>query len=193
MRADTGARSYCVLIMSCAPDGKADRGFCHVRGLLPAAVAAGPRPWVDAAVGTQGLGPQCAPSKQFATSTEQELESVALLQARGWGVVVSDYEGYTTGATPTYVAGVSEAHSVLDMARAAASVPGTGISPATRWATMGYSQGGGASSWAASLASAYAPDLQLITDVSGGCRPTSRTSPNHWTVACSERACSCTR
>ncbi|WIX92301.1 lipase family protein [Amycolatopsis sp. DG1A-15b] len=107
-------------------------------------------------------------SKQFATSTEQELEPVALLLAQGWGVVVSDYEGYTTDATPTYVAGVSEAHSVPDMARAAASVPGTGISPATRWATMGYSRGGGASSWAASLAPAYAPDLQLITDVSGG-------------------------
>ncbi|WP_329056202.1 lipase family protein [Amycolatopsis sp. NBC_01488] len=131
-------------------------------------LGAGSRPWVDLAVGTQGLGPQCAPSKQFATSTEQELEPVSLLLARGWGVVVIDYEGYTTGSTPTYVAGVSEAHSVLDMARAAASVPGTGISPATRWATMGYSQGGGASSWAASLAPAYAPDLQLITDVSGG-------------------------
>jgi secretory lipase len=131
-------------------------------------LGAGSRPWVDLAVGTQGLGPQCAASKQFATSIEQELEPVALLLARGWGVVVSDYEGYTTGSTPTYVAGVSEAHSVLDMARAAASVPGTGISPATRWATMGYSQGGGASSWAASLAPAYAPDLRLITDVSGG-------------------------
>ncbi|WP_329063596.1 lipase family protein [Amycolatopsis sp. NBC_01480] len=131
-------------------------------------LGAGPRPWVDLAVGTQGLGQQCAPSKQFATSTEQELEPVTLLLGQGWGVVVSDYEGYTTGSTPTYVAGVSEAHTVLDMARAAASVPGTGISPATRWATMGYSQGGGASSWAASLAPAYAPDLRLITDVSGG-------------------------
>jgi Secretory lipase len=33
---------------------------------------------------------------------------------------------------------------------------------------MGYSQGGGASSWAASLAPSYAPDINLITDVSGG-------------------------
>jgi hypothetical protein len=131
-------------------------------------LGAGPRPWVDLAVGTQGLGQQCAPSKQFATSTEQELEPLELLLAKGWGVVVSDYEGYTTGSTPTYVAGVSEAHTVLDMARAASAIPGTGISPATRWATMGYSQGGGASSWAASLAPSYAPDLTLITDVSGG-------------------------
>jgi hypothetical protein len=131
-------------------------------------LGAGPRPWVDLAVGTQGLGQQCAPSKQFATSTEQELEPVELLLAKGWGVVVSDYEGYTTGSAPTYIAGVSEAHTVLDMTRAAAAVAGTGISPATRWATMGYSQGGGASSWAASLAPSYAPDLTLITNVSGG-------------------------
>jgi hypothetical protein len=129
---------------------------------------AGPRPWVDLAVGTQGLGPQCAPSKQFATSTEQELEPVELLLANGWGVVVSDYEGYTTGSTPTYVAGVSEAHTVLDMARAATSIAGTGISSTAPWATMGYSQGGGASSWAASLAPSYAPELKLVTDVSGG-------------------------
>ncbi|MEU4675338.1 lipase family protein, partial [Amycolatopsis sp. NPDC023774] len=131
-------------------------------------LGAGSRPWVDLAVGTQGLGEQCAPSKQFVASTEQELEPVELLLARGWGVVVSDYEGYTTGATPTYVAGVSEAHTVLDMARAAGAVAGTGISSTTRWATMGYSQGGGASSWAASLAPSYAPDLRLVTDVSGG-------------------------
>jgi hypothetical protein len=128
----------------------------------------GSRPWVDLAVGTQGLGPQCAPSKQFVASTEQELEPVELLLAQGWGVAVSDYEGYLTGATPTYIAGVSEAHTVLDMARAAGALPGTGISAATRWATMGYSQGGGASGWAVSLAPSYAPDLTLITDVSGG-------------------------
>src|SRR5207249_276174 len=120
------------------------------------------------AVGTQGLGQQCAPSKQFVADTEQELEPVEALLGNGWGVAVSDYEGYTTGSAPTYVAGLSEAHTVLDMARAAAAVPGTGVSPATRWATMGYSQGGGASAWAASLAPSYAPDLTLITDVSGG-------------------------
>lgn len=103
-------------------------------------LGAGSRPWVDLAVGTQGLGQQCAPSKQFVAGTEQELEPVEALLAKGWGVVVSDYEGYTTGSTPTYVAGVSEAHTVLDMARAAASIPGTGVSAATPWAAMGYSQ-----------------------------------------------------
>lgn len=128
----------------------------------------GPRPWVNLAVGTQGLGPQCAPSKQFVAGTEQELEPVAAILARGWGVAVSDYEGYTTGSTPTYVTGLSEAHTVLDMARAARALPGTGITSATPWATMGYSQGGNASGWAASLAPSYAPEINLITDVSGG-------------------------
>lgn len=128
----------------------------------------GLRPWVDLAVVTQGLGPQCAPSKQFVVGTEQELEPVSALLANGWGVAVSDYEGYTTGSTPTYVAGVSEAHTVLDMARATGAVAGTGVSTGTPWATMGYSQGGGASAWAASLAPSYAPELKLVTDVSGG-------------------------
>ena len=131
-------------------------------------LGSGPRPWVDLVVGTQGLGPRCAPSKQFVATTEQELQPVEALLAHGWGVVVSDYEGYTTGATPTYVAGVSEAHTVLDMARAAGAVPGTRITSATPWATMGYSQGGGGSGWAASLAPSYAPEIKLITDVSGG-------------------------
>ncbi len=135
---------------------------------LAAWPGSGPRPWVDFAVGTQGLGPQCAPSKQFVATTEQELEPVEALLSHGWGVVVSDYEGYTTGVTPTYVAGVSEAHTVLDMARAARAVPGTQITSATPWATMGYSQGGGGSGWAASPAPSYAPEIKLITDVSGG-------------------------
>jgi secretory lipase len=45
---------------------------------------------------------------------------------------------------------------------------GSGISSATPWATMGYSQGGGASGCAASLAPSYALEINLITDVSGG-------------------------
>ena len=52
-----------------------------------------------------GLGQQCAPSKQFVADTEQELEPVEALLGNGWGVAVSDYEGYTTGSAPTRASG----------------------------------------------------------------------------------------
>ena len=48
-------------------------------------LGAGCRPCVDLAVGTQGLGKQCAASKQFVADTEQELEPVEALLANGWG------------------------------------------------------------------------------------------------------------
>jgi hypothetical protein len=57
----------------------------------------GQRPIVSYAVGTQGVGDDCAPSKALAAGFEYE----ALL-ARGYGVVVTDYEGLCTpGCTPT--------------------------------------------------------------------------------------------
>jgi hypothetical protein len=128
----------------------------------------GSRPVISFAVGTQGLGQTCAPSKQLVAGTEYEATNIELALDRGWTVAVTDYEGYTTGSTPTYTAGLSEGHAVLDVIRAAKSIPGsnvTGTSPVALW---GYSQGGGASAWAAVLEPTYAPGLHLIADASGG-------------------------
>lgn len=128
----------------------------------------GPRPYVSFAVGTQGLAQRCAPSKQLAVGSEYEITNILLALARGWGVAVTDYEGYTTGGTPTYVTGPSEGHAVLDIVRAARQVAGTQLTAATPVATWGYSQGGGASAWAASQQPSYAPDIQLVANASGG-------------------------
>jgi hypothetical protein len=128
----------------------------------------GPRPWVAFAPGTQGLGAQCAPSRRLAAGTEPEAASVSELLGRGWGVAVTDYDGYTDGGRPSYVVGPAMAHALLDVARAAAAVPGTGISAATPWAVAGYSQGGAAAAWAASAQPTYAPDLHLVAATAGG-------------------------
>jgi hypothetical protein len=48
-------------------------------------LGAGSRPWVDLAVGTQGLGKQCAPSKQFVVLGDHITgETTGLPAAIGW-------------------------------------------------------------------------------------------------------------
>lgn len=138
--------------------------------VVPAAAwtGSGARPFVNLAPGTQGLGPQCAPSKQFVAGTEYESVPVNAALAKGWGVVITDYEGYTTGDTHTYVNGPSMAHTVLDLSRAAAGVPGAGVTANTPWTIWGYSQGGGAAGWASALQEDYAPEMNLLGTAAGG-------------------------
>ena len=45
------------------------------------------------AVGTQGMGSQCAPSRQMAAGREYESVFISGLLARGFNVVVPDYQG----------------------------------------------------------------------------------------------------
>jgi hypothetical protein len=129
---------------------------------------AGPRAIVTLAPGTQGLGPQCAPSKQLVAGTEYEAPNIGLALAQGWVVVVTDYLGYTTGATPSYTVGPDMGHAVLDIVRAAAHVPGSGVQAGAPLAAWGYSQGGGAAGWATVLQPTYAPDLHLVVAAAGG-------------------------
>jgi predicted esterase len=120
------------------------------------------------APGTQGLGPQCAPSKQFVAGTEYESTAVTTALRQGWTVAVTDYDGYTNGGRPTYTTGPAEAHAVLDMARAATKLPGARATTTSPLLLQGYSQGGGAAGWAASLAPSYAPELKLKAAATGG-------------------------
>ncbi len=134
----------------------------------------GPRP-VDAfAVGTQGPGPQCAPSKQLVAGSEYENPNINQALNKGWAVAVTDYEGYTTGSTPTYVTGRSEAHAVLDSVRAAQNLAGSGVAKTAPLTIWGYSQGGDASAWATVLQPSYAPELKFKGDASGGVPADSR-------------------
>ncbi|WP_116102053.1 lipase family protein [Amycolatopsis thermalba] len=120
---------------------------------------AGERPLIAYAPGTQGLGDQCAPSKALAAGGEYEGPFIAGLLARGYAVVVTDYQGLGTPGVHTYVNRKAEAHAVLDSIRATQRLPGLPADGPV--AIAGYSQGGGASAAAAELQPSYAPELDL--------------------------------
>src|SRR5690348_12303594 len=137
----------------------------------------GPRPLISYAPGTQGQGNQCAPSRMFNQGIHysggwdimfnyEEL-FVATMVARGFAIVMTDYQGLGTPSMHTYVGRVAEGQAVLDAARAAMRLPGTSLDPHGPVAFWGYSQGGGASASAAELASQYAPELKVVGTYAG--------------------------
>ncbi|MFF4430524.1 lipase family protein [Streptomyces sp. NPDC001513] len=136
--------------------------------IVPQDGRTGPRPLITYAVGTVGLGDSCAPSNNLPHGTAMEANLIQQLTLRGWAVVVTDYEGLGTPGVHAYTVGPSAGHAVLDAARAAQRLPGTGLSPAGPVGIMGYSQGGQASSWAAELQGSYAPELQVKGTATGG-------------------------
>ena len=121
----------------------------------------GQRPVVGYAVGTQGSGDQCAPSRQLAAGTEYEGGFLSGLLARGYGVAVTDYQGLGTPGVHTYVVRAATGHAVLDAVRAAQRLDVAGLPDAGPVALAGYSQGGGGSAAGAELEPAYAPELDL--------------------------------
>jgi len=128
----------------------------------------GTRPLVSYAVGTHGLGDSCAPSYKLRTGTENEIALISQALFNNWAVVLTDYEGLGTPGQHTYAVGRAEGHAVLDAARAAARVPGSGLSPTGRVGLFGYSQGGQATTFAGELAPTYAPELNLVGVATGG-------------------------
>ncbi|WP_396895414.1 lipase family protein, partial [Mycolicibacterium sp.] len=137
----------------------------------------GPRPLIAVAPGTQGQGDQCAPSRLFGQSIHfssglditlgYEQLFAATMVARGFAVVVTDYEGLGTPGVHTYVNRLAQAHALLDAVRAAKRLPGTSLTPDGPAALWGYSQGGGASAAGAELAPQYAPELDLVGAYAG--------------------------
>ncbi|KQT93830.1 lipase [Marmoricola sp. Leaf446] len=127
----------------------------------------GERPVVGFAVGTQGLGDQCAPSRQLNAGTEYEGGFVKGLLSRGYGIAITDYEGLGTPGTHTYVSREVTGRATLDVVRAAQALPAANLPDAGRVALTGYSQGGGATAAAAEIAASYAPELRLAGVVAG--------------------------
>lgn len=114
--------------------------------------------------GTTGVADICAPSRDAACHPSHiynQLADATLNQwvKRGYVVLKSDYEGLGTPGPHPYLVGASEARSTVDILLAARRLyPAIGKS----WAVMGHSQGGHAALFTGSLASAWAPDLELI-------------------------------
>ena len=137
----------------------------------------GPRPLIVYGPGTQGQGDQCAPSRQFNQGIHfspyldiafnyEEL-FVATMVARGFAIVMTDYQGLGTPGLHTYVNRVAQGNAMLDAGRAAMRLPATSLNPQGPVAFWGYSQGGGAAASAAELASSYAPDLRVVGTYAG--------------------------
>lgn len=121
----------------------------------------GTRPVIAYAPGTQGIGDHCAPSRTLSVGMQYEGIGVSDLLNAGYAVVMTDYAGLGTEGIHTYLVREDQGHAVLDSVRAAAQVPGTQVTPDSRIALAGYSQGGGASAAAAELAGSYAPELDV--------------------------------
>jgi pimeloyl-ACP methyl ester carboxylesterase len=128
----------------------------------------GARPVLSYAVGTHGLAQPCAPSIQLNKGTDYETANIQAALKAGYAVLVTDYQGYTNGATPTYLAGASQGHAVLDIVRAASQIPDAGISASAKTVIWGFSQGGQSAAWAAQRKASYAPDLNLVGVAAGG-------------------------
>ena len=128
----------------------------------------GARPVVTVGEGTQGLAPQCAPSKQLTTGSEFDGAAIIDSLKAGYAVDVTDYQGYTNGAIPSYTAGKAEGQAVLDVVRAGRQVPGSGLTESDPTYAWGYSQGGQAVGWAGEVQSSYASNVKLSGIVAGG-------------------------
>ncbi len=115
-------------------------------------------PVVSWAHGTVGIADACAPSLAGMPKSYDSPLLNSWLKA-GYAVVRTDYEGLgVPDVTHPYLIGLSEAHSLLDIVRAARKLdPSIGKNVVL----AGHSQGGHAVLWANSQAKKYTPDLKL--------------------------------
>src|SRR5579875_1465262 len=136
--------------------------------LLPAGSRRGAQvPLVAYAIGTHGIGDDAAPSRLLSTGRDWEAGLMALILARGYALVVTDYQGLGTPGDHVYMVGRALGCNVLDAIRAARELGPAEIRKNGPAAIMGYSEGGTAAAWAAQLQPAYAPELELAGVAAG--------------------------
>ena len=107
-----------------------------------------------------------APSYTMALGNSWDNAAWQWALAKGWDVVVPDYEGPDSAYSP----GPLEGHGMLDGIRAAESFSRTdGLQGTqTQAALWGYSGGAMATAWASELAPRYAPKLNIVGVAEGG-------------------------
>lgn len=118
----------------------------------------GGRPVVSWAHPTTGIDDQCAPSRS--PKPYDDVQGLADFLNLGWVVVATDYQGLGTDGMHPYLVGASEAQGTIDIVRAARNMDEAGAS--SNYFVFGHSQGGQAALFAGQIASAYAPELQLL-------------------------------
>ncbi|OCK59239.1 lipase [Bradyrhizobium sp. LMTR 3] len=118
----------------------------------------GGRPIVAWAHPTSGIVPRCAPS--LAIFLFQQIQGLRSMISRGFVVAATDYPGLGTPGPHPYLVGESEGRAVIDIVRAARSLPRAG--EGKDFTVWGHSQGGQAALFAGMMANAYAPELRLL-------------------------------
>ena len=108
--------------------------------------------------GASGVAENCGLSDK--PGLYDQVAGLRALLAAGYVVVAPDYEGLGNPGPHPFLVGIASAHSVIDAVRAARAMPTTRAS--SRYALFGESLGGFSVLWAASEASRYAPELQLV-------------------------------
>ncbi|MEU8895836.1 lipase family protein [Nocardia sp. NPDC048505] len=120
------------------------------------------------------VGAHCHPSTQWTGGAPLDgaawsaLGPLALLFGKGYAVMISDV-GNDADPTPHGVfAGKFAAHTLLDGARAAVSLPEAELGPDTQIAIFGIAGGGVGAGFAAEKAAEYAPELNVKSVVLEG-------------------------
>ncbi len=136
--------------------------------LLPVGTRSGQElPLIAYAIGTHGIGDSAAPSRLLSTGRDWEAGLMALVLARGYATVVTDYQGLGTQGDHAFMVGRALGCNVLDAMRAARQLAPTELPEHGPAAIMGYSEGGTAAAWAAQLHPSYAPELELAGVAAG--------------------------
>jgi pimeloyl-ACP methyl ester carboxylesterase len=121
-------------------------------------------PVLSWAHGSTGVADICAPSRDAPGHPSHIYAQIAdamlnLWVKRGWVVAKTDYQGLGTPGPHPYLVGSCAARDTAGIVIAARQLyPGIG----RRWVVMGHSQGGHAALFAATLAQAGLPGLDLI-------------------------------
>ena len=106
---------------------------------------------------TTGAAAKCAPS--LGLDPFQYIEGLHELLAGGYAIAATDYPGLGVEGESSYLLGVPESNSVMDIVRAARQIDGADAS--SRVVLWGHSQGGQAVLFAAQRAASYAPELDV--------------------------------
>jgi alpha-beta hydrolase superfamily lysophospholipase len=126
-----------------------------------------PLPLIAYAIGTHGICDDAAPSRLLSTGRDWEAGLMALVLARGYAIVITDYQGLGTPGDHAYMVGRALGCNVLDAIRASRQLAPTELPGDSPAGVMGYSEGGTAAAWAAQLQPSYAPELELAGVAAG--------------------------
>jgi alpha-beta hydrolase superfamily lysophospholipase len=151
------SRAWAILYHSRDFDGR-DVAVSGVVVAPPGAAPPAGRPVVVWGHGSAGLADRCAPSHWGLMGAFGPWLGGLLQQ--GVVVAATDYQGLGTPGLARSAIGLSAGRAVLDVARAARGLDAAGAGD--RVVLHGHSEGGHAVLWAAELAAAYAPELQVL-------------------------------